>query len=106
MTVKIPTFIVKIVNTVAKIFERHESLESIHQRMVNTVVQETYDDLVLCLKLYLWEEKAGVPHPHTLEEVSKVFRVKLKDIQTVYSILKIRYQVIGDIERALTQAYA
>ena len=106
MTVKIPTFIVKIVNTVAKIFERHDSQESINQRMGNTVVQETYDDLVLCLKLYLWEEKAGVPHPHTLEEVSKVFRVKLKDIQTVYSILKIRYQVIDDIERALTQAYA
>lgn len=106
MTVKIPTFIVKMVNAIGRMFERQESLESIHQRMVNTVVQETYDDLVLCLKLYLWEEKTGVPHPHTLEEVSKVFRVKLKDIQAVYSILKIRYQAIDDIERALTQAYA
>ena len=104
MKIKIPTFIVNIVNTVAKVFERYESLESRHQRMVATVVQETYDDLVLCLKLYLWEEKVGVPHPHTLEEVSKVFRVKIVDIQKVYSILKIRYQDVGDLEHALFKA--
>ena len=101
MIIKIPAFIVKIVNTVAKIFERHESLESRYQMMVTAVVQETYDDMVLCLKLHLWEEKKGVPHPYTLEEVSKVFRVKLDDIHKVYSILKIRYQDVGDLEHAL-----
>jgi hypothetical protein len=104
MKIKIPTFIVKMVNAIGRMFERHESLESRYQRMVNTVVQETYDDLVLCLKLHLWEEKKGVPHPYTLEEVSKVFRVKLTDIQKVYSILKIRYQDVGDLEHALFKA--
>ena len=104
MTVKIPTFIVKMVNAIGRMFERQESLESLHQRMVTAVVQETYNDLVLCLKLYLWEEKKGVTHPHTLEEVSKVFRVKLADIQKVYSILKIRYQDVGDLEDALFKA--
>ena len=89
MIVKIPAFIVKMVNAVA--------------RMVATVVRETHDNLVFCLKLYLWEEKMGVPHPHALEEVSKVFRVGLKDIQTVYSILKIRYQEVKDLELALTK---
>ena len=106
MTVKIPTFIVKMVNAIGRMFERYESLESRHQRMVNIVVQETYDDLVLCLKLYLWEEKAGVPHPYTLEEVSKVFRVKLKDIQAILGILRIRYQTIDNLERVLVQVYA
>jgi hypothetical protein len=104
MIVKIPAFIVKMVNAVASLFERQESLESLHQRMVTAVVQETYDGLVLCLKLHLWEEKMGVPHPHTLEEISKVFRVGLKDIQAVYSILKIRYQEVKDLELALTKA--
>jgi hypothetical protein len=85
MTVKIPTFIVKMVNAICRMFERQESLESIHQRMVTAVVQETYDDLVLCLKLYLWEEKTVVPHPHTLEEVSKAFRTsRISRRSTVY----------------------
>ena len=101
MIVKIPMFIVKMVNAIGRIFERCESLESRYQRMVNIVVQEIYDDLVLCLKQYLWEENKGLPHPYTLEEVSKVFRVKLKDIHKVYSILKIRYQDVGDLEDAL-----
>lgn len=104
MIIKIPTFIVNIVNTVAKVFKSQESIEEQYQRMVATVVQETYDDMVLCLKLHLWEEKKGVPHVHTLEEVSKVFRVKLADIQKVYSILKIRYQDVGDLEHALFKA--
>ena len=104
MIIKIPTFIVNIVNAVAKVFKRQESIEEQYQRMVATVVQETYDGMVLCLKLHLWEEKKGVPHPHTLEEVSKVFRVKLADIQKVYSILKIRYQDVGDLEHALFKA--
>ena len=106
MRIKIPRFIWIMIQTGVRMFERYESLESRHKRMVVTVVRETYDDLVLCLKLYLWEEKTGVPHPYTLEEVSKVFRVKLKDIQAILDILRIRYQEIDDIERALTQAYA
>jgi hypothetical protein len=101
MTVKIPTFIVSIINAVSRIFEREESIEEQHQRVVSTFVQGVYDDMVLCLTLYLWEEKKGVPHVHTLEEVSKVFRVKLDDIHKVYSILKIRYQKIDDLENAL-----
>lgn len=104
MIIKIPTIIVKIINIVAKVFKRQESIEEQHKRMVATVVKETYDDMVLCLKLHLWEEKKGVPHPHTLEEVSKVFRVRLIDIQAVYNILKIRYQDVGDLEHALFKA--
>lgn len=104
MIVKIPTFIVNIVNAIGRMFERQESLESLHQRMVTAVVQETYEGMVMCLELFLWEEKKGVPHVHTLEEVSKVFRVKLDDIHKVYSILKIRYQDVDDLEDALFKA--
>jgi hypothetical protein len=104
MIVKIPTFIVNIVNAIGRMFERQESLESLHQRMVTAVVQETYEGMVMCLELFLWEEKKGVPHTHTLEEVSKVFRVKLDDIHKVYSILKIRYQDVDDLEDALFKA--
>jgi hypothetical protein len=104
MIVKIPTFIVNIVNAIGRMFERQESLESLHQRMVTAVVQETYEGMVMCLELFLWEEKEGVPHTHTLEEVSKVFRVKLDDIHKVYSILKIRYQDVDDLEDALFKA--
>ena len=104
MIVKIPTFIVNIVNAIGRMFERHEPLESLHQRMVTAVVQETYEGMVMCLELFLWEEKKGVPHTHTLEEVSKVFRVKLDDIHKVYSILKIRYQDVDDLEDALFKA--
>ena len=106
MRIKIPRFIWIMIQAVVRMFKRYESLESRHQRMVATVVRETYDDLVLCLKLYLWEEKTGVPHPYTLEEISKVFRTRLQDIQAILGILRIRYQTIDDIERALTQAYA
>ena len=104
MIVKIPTFIMNIVNAIGRMFERQESLESLHQRMVTAVVQETYEGMVMCLELFLWEEKKGVPHAHTLEEVSKVFRVKLDDIHKVYSILKIRYQDVDDLENALFKA--
>jgi len=104
MIVKIPTFIVNIVNAIGRMFEHHESLESLHQRMVTAVVQETYEGMVMCLELFLWEEKKGVPHAHTLEEVSKVFRVKLDGIHKVYSILKIRYQDVDDLEDALFKA--
>ena len=104
MIVKMPTFIVNIVNAIGRMFERQESLESLHQRMVTAVVQETYEGMVMCLELFLWEEKKGVPHTHTLEEVSKVFRVKLDDIHKVYSILKIRYQDVDDLEDALFKA--
>lgn len=103
MRIKIPRFIWIMIQTVVNIFTRRESLESQHQRMIATVVQETYDDLVLCLKLYLWEEKKVVPHPYTLEEVSKVFRVRLQDIQAILGILRIRYQAIEELEEALAK---
>ena len=106
MRIKIPRFIWIMIQTVANIFNRQESIESRHKRMVATIVRETHDNLVFCLKLYLWEEKMGVPHPHALEEVSKVFRVELIDIQAIYSILKIRYRDVGDIEQEFNKLYA
>jgi hypothetical protein len=103
MRIKIPKFIWIMIQTVVNMFTRQESIESRHKRLVATVVRETHDSLVLFLKLYLWEEKAGVPHPHTVEEISKVFRVRLQDIQAILGILRIRYQAIEDLEEELTK---
>ena len=101
MLIKIPTFVVNIINAVAKVFKHQESIEERYQKLVKVISQETYEGMILCLELFLWEEKKGVPHTHTLEEVSKVFRVKLDDIHKVYSILKIRYQDVSELEDAL-----
>ena len=35
----------------------------------------------ICLKFYLWEEKNGIPHRHTLEELSRHMGVPLKTVQ-------------------------
>lgn len=49
--------------------------------------EQEFKKLKLCLMLYLWEEKHGIPHPHTLEEVSQVFNRKIEEIQLLYDIL-------------------
>ncbi len=101
MIIKIPKFIVNTVNAVNEFLNRYESLEEKWVKLTKALAQENYEGMVLCLELYLWEEKKGLPHPHTLEEVSKVFRVKLDDIHKLYSILKIRYQDVDDLEKEL-----
>lgn len=101
MIIKIPKFIVNTVNAVNEFLSRYDSLEAKWVKFAKALAQENYEGMVLCLELYLWEEKKGLPHPHTLEEVSNVFRVKLDDIHKVYSILKIRYQEVGDLEKEL-----
>jgi hypothetical protein len=47
--------------------------------------QEDLKNLELCARLYAWEEKVGLPHPHTLIEVSQIFDVRYQDVLELYS---------------------
>jgi hypothetical protein len=47
--------------------------------------QENLKNLELCAKLYAWEEKAGLPHPHTLIEISQMCDVRYQDVLELYS---------------------
>ena len=54
-------------------------------RMILQRQQEDLKNLELCARLYTWEEKVGLPHPHTLIEVSQIFDVRYQDVLEVYS---------------------
>lgn len=62
-----------------------ESLSDKLSRMILQRQQEDLKNLELCARLYAWEEKVGLPHPHTLIEVSQIFDVRYQDILELYS---------------------
>ena len=66
---------------------RYASLGYLLELRIKEYREQEFKTLKLCLMLYLWEEKHGIPHPHTLEEVSKVFKRKIEEIQLLYDIL-------------------
>lgn len=66
---------------------RYASLGYLLELRIKEHQEQEFKALKLCLMLYLWEEKHGIPHPHTLEEVSRVFNRKIEEIQLLYDIL-------------------
>ena len=66
---------------------RYASLGYLLELRIKERQEQEFKALKLCLMLYLWEEKYGIPHPHTLEEVSHVFNRKFEEIQLLYDIL-------------------
>ena len=66
---------------------RYASLGYLLELRIKEHQEQEFKALKLCLMLYLWEEKYGIPHPHTWEEVSHVFNRKIEEIQLLYDIL-------------------
>lgn len=66
---------------------RYASLGYLLELRIKEHREQEFKALKLCLMLYLWEEKHGIPHPHTLEEVSRVFNRKIEEIRLLYDIL-------------------
>ena len=66
---------------------RYASLGYFLELRIKEHREQEFKALKLCLMLYLWEEKHGIPHPHTLEEVSQVFNREIEEIRLLYDIL-------------------
>ena len=79
---------------------RYASLVFLLELWIKERQEQEFKALKLCLMLYLWEEKHGIPHPHTLEEVSKVFNRKIEEIQLLYDILDYEHNM-ESLEKAL-----
>lgn len=75
-----------MINIIMSVFNRL-FLRHLLELKIKKAHEEEVKSLKLCLMLYLWEEKHGIPHPHTLEEVSQVFNRKIEEIQLLYDIL-------------------
>lgn len=66
---------------------RYASLGYLLELKIKERQEQEFKALKLCLMMYMWEEKHGIQHVHTLEEVSKVFDRKIEEIQLLYDIL-------------------
>lgn len=76
-----------IIATFNRFLLQYASLGYLLELRIKEHREQEFKTLKLCLMLYLWEEKHGIPHPHTLEEVSQVFNRKIEEIQLLYDIL-------------------
>lgn len=66
---------------------RHASLGYLLELKMKERQEQEFKALKLCIRLYLWEEKYGIQHVHTLEDIAQVFGRKIEEIQLLYDIL-------------------
>lgn len=63
--------------------------------------EQEFQALKLCASLYLWEEKNGIQHPHTMEDIAQVFDRKVEEVRLLYDILDYEHNM-ESLEKALS----
>lgn len=61
-------------------------------RIEGAIRQCEWQRLQECLKIFLQEEKTNTPHTYSLEEISKVFRMRIEEVRLLYDILEYKLQ--------------
>lgn len=76
-----------IITTFNRFFLRYSSMSYLLKLRIKEQQEQEFKALKLCITLYLWEEKHGIQHPHTLEDIAQVFDKKIEEIQKLYDFL-------------------
>lgn len=66
---------------------RHLTLSELIECRRRRLQEWEFNCLKLCLELYYCEEKKGIQHTYTLEEVSQVFKRKIEEVRLLYDII-------------------
>lgn len=90
-----------IIAAISRFMLNHASLRYLLELRAKQVQEEEFKSLKLCVLLYMWEEKRGIPHPHTMEDIAKVFRRKVEEVRLLYDILDYDHNMEA-LEKALT----
>lgn len=66
---------------------RHASPGYLLELKIKERQEQEFKALKLCIRLYLWEEKYGIQHVYTLEDIAQVFGRKIEEIWLLYDLL-------------------
>lgn len=89
-----------IITAFNRLFLRYSSMNYLLKLRRKECQEQEFKALKLCITLYLWEEKYGIQHIHTLEDVAQVFDRKIEEIQLLCDLLDNK-QKIERLEKAL-----
>jgi hypothetical protein len=90
-----------IIATFSRFLLRYASPRYLLELIIKQHQEQEFQALKLCVLLYLWEEKNGIQHPHTMEDIAQVFDRKVEEVRLLYDILDYEHNM-ETLEKALS----